>query len=213
MGMQSNVLDLLEIIDNIYVFIFYIFIYLFIYLVVSRKSDWDVWRWIDPVPSTVQERLFMGGKHGPALNIFFVRTYIMLQSLYISMLLVFFIPYVYEEYGPLWGTVFLIVALLPLLLQYMTFYSRMVIQMVMMASSGCLLDVGRHKDVIRFQKLQKVVQMMIMLTKIKNAQAKVHRGKELEAGGQATVIDPKLQEEMDEVGRIFDKYDTSGDGI
>lgn len=178
----------------------------------SDSGDgWDLWRWIDPVPPTVQERLFMGGKYGPALNIFCVRLHIMLQSLYASMVLIFFIPYIFEVYGSSWGALFLIVALLPLLMQYMSFYSRMVIQMVMMSSSGCLLDTHRQKDVTRLQKLQKVVQLMMMLTKIKNAQAKVQREK-AKSSGQAAEIDPKLQAEMDEVGRIFDKYDTSGDG-
>lgn len=173
----------------------------------DTNIDWLFW--LDSVPHNPQQSVFLGGKHGPFLNIFLVRAHVMLQSVYVAIVAIFFIPFIYEEYGLLWGTLFLLVSVLPLIIHYLTFFIRMIVQMVMVSKCNCLIDPVRLADVIRAQKLQKVVTLLVTLTKVQSSQSKVKRDKERSSGG---IIDRKLQMEIDAVSRIYDLYDTDGDG-
>ena len=46
------------------------------------------------------------------------------------VVLVFFAPFIFNDYGWEWGLLYLVVALLPPVVQYMGFYGRMIHQMV-----------------------------------------------------------------------------------
>jgi hypothetical protein len=145
------------------------------------------------------------------------------------VVVVFFAPLIFEDYGWKWGMLYLLVALMPIVVQYMGFYARMISQMVLISSCGCMVDAEAEKETRKLQKMQQVIRLMLMLTKVsqerKRAEAE-SKAKENSDGsfgdgvGAAAArrdiysddLDPALKAEMEEVARIFDKYDRNGDG-
>ena len=95
-----------------------------------------------------------------------------------------------------------------------------------------MLDAPAENEVRRQQKIQQVIRLMLMLTKVSQEKKKVTvPAKEdvlctgldrvLSASSASSAssldvfskdLDPRLKMEIDEVARIFDRYDKNGDG-
>lgn len=164
----------------------------------------------DKVPPNRHESLFFGDKMGPDLNIFAVRFHILLQSLYFAFMVIFFIPMFFEDYGWKIGVGYMVAALLPFPIQFLGFYGRLVVEMSHSQNTGCLKHGDTEKDVIRDQKLEKVIRLMVTLAHVQ-AKHKHHHGAKKERG-VAEELATDMTEELKHVGDIFDKFDKAGTG-
>lgn len=119
-----------------------------------------------------QLSLFWYDNLGPELNIYILRVHLILQSIYLSLVMVFFVPYMFtdEDYGGIWqGMLYLILAIIPFFIQFFGFYPTLIVQMAHVASTGILRNPTVIDEVIRAQKAGKIVKLLMMLTKLKGS--------------------------------------------
>jgi len=125
----------------------------------------------------------------------------------------FFVPYMFDNYYVVIGVIYLLLALFPVCIQFFSIYPVLLTELTLTTSTALLRDSQTEKDAIRAQKLQKILRLMMAMTKIVVAEKKA-KGKDLEGqeGPGYDLSNPKTQAEFNEVSRIFDKFDTAGRG-
>ena len=168
-----------------------------------------------------QERLFWGDSLGRDVNIFILRTHLLVQSIYFSLLVCFYIPAMFKEQN-VWGAVaYTVVSLAAFPLQYLLIYPTLLIDMILAGNTGILKNKSFIVEIVRAQKLERVVRLLVMLTKLKSAgkegtQSQTHMqtgGSEMDDNRKLPYDpnDPKIKAEKQEISKIFDIYDPSGD--
>lgn len=158
---------------------------------------------VGKIPPNRHEALFFFDKLGPGLNVYFLRLHLLLQSIYYSVMVCFFIPYTFSEYGVIVGVCFLIIALLPIPIQYMGFYGRLIVQMSHVQSTGMLKDLEVEKVVVRTQKMDRLIKLMIMFEKIEAAK-EVQR--EESGNKKERKLNQKMSDQVELIGSVFDKF-------
>jgi hypothetical protein len=161
------------------------------------------------------EMLFWADKFGPTLNMFILRIHLFVQSIYFSLLVCYYIPAMFIEHQYYWGIAYLVVSIIPFPILIFGIYPQLLINMILAASTGILKEKPIVVEIIRQQKLEKVMRLLVMLTKLQGSARMA--GKGAPAGpGQAVKPrkydpeDPKIKAEIAEIGRIYDMYDTDG---
>jgi hypothetical protein len=159
-----------------------------------------------------QHLLMWGDFAGPDLNSFLLRVFLIIQSLYIAVLAVYFAPYMFEHEGDLIGTIYLLVALAPEVILYLGFYPRLVMNLTQITSTGLLKQNQIVSEVIRNQKSAKLVRLLMMLTKLKAASKKEKRANLSYVPKKYDLSDPDVRTKIAEFERVFKLYDTDGRG-
>jgi hypothetical protein len=91
------------------------------------------------LPPNRHESLFLFDKMGPAMNIYFLRLHLLLQSIYFAVVTCFFCPIFFKEYGVAFGIVFVVLALAPIPFQYLVLYPQLIFYMPQVAATGTIL--------------------------------------------------------------------------
>jgi Ca2+-binding EF-hand superfamily protein len=156
-------------------------------------------------PPNRHEQLFLFDRLGPQMNVYFLRLHLLVQSIYFSVFLCFLVPYIFEKY-PIWvGVIYLAVGLLPLPIQYVFLYPLVVFYMPTVAATGLMREGEIETEVVRMQKLRKIVKLMTMLAKIDIA-------KSIAEGEGPDMNDEKVKKRVEELSRIYHENDRSGVG-
>lgn len=161
------------------------------------------------------EQLFWFDKLGPILNENYFRLHLIITSLYFTIVLCFFVPTMFEDYGSLAGTVYLVLSILPLPIQFFVIYPELITVMAQTVSTGLLKDRLTEQEVLRDQKLQKVIQLLALLTKVNAAMAgsdEAALNQERKYFDSLDKSDPKIMATIEEIARIYRIYDKKGDG-
>jgi hypothetical protein len=156
--------------------------------------------------------LMLGDLAGPDLQMYILRVFLLIQAIYVSVLAVYFSPYMYYHYGDFWGTVYLLVAIVPEFILYVGFYPRLIMRMTLVASNGLLKQAQIVKDVVRAQKTQKLVRTLMMLTKLKAASKKQKRNAADYKPKEYDLTNPDVKAKYDAFVKVFKTYDVDGTG-
>jgi len=176
----------------------------------------------DDTPPNKHEQLFIGKKHGPNLHIYLIRLHLLVQAIYYSVVWCFFIPYAFVNYNVLIASMYTLIACLPIPIQFLGLYSRLIIELSHVACTGLLKHKDTEREIIREQKLKKVMGLMVLFAKVHIAKMSLKRGKkgdpekgeggEGEEKGDAAnadelMADPEMRKQIDEISRVYDKHD------
>jgi len=153
--------------------------------------------------------LFWYGQYGPELNIYLLRFHLLVRSVYISLSLVVFVPYMAEEYGIIGGIVYFFASMACVAWEYAFVMQDLITTMCHISCSGMLKRNQTVEEVVRKQKTQCAVRAIMMMTSL-NASATAKP--DMNATFHNIDIKDISQDEMNEIGSIFDMYDNDGSG-
>jgi Ca2+-binding EF-hand superfamily protein len=177
----------------------------------QQEQSWLSYLSLGPAVPNKQEALFWGDKIGRDVNIYILRVHLIVQSIYFSILVCFFIPFTFEDYG-YWGIPYTVAGLLPFFVQYFGFYPHLVMQMSLVASSGLFKEKKMVTEVIRTQKLAKLMRLLMLMTKLRATKKPAMDAGEATPKKAYDMNDPKVRAEIDEISKIFDMYDEDNSG-
>jgi hypothetical protein len=174
----------------------------------SSEQSWLSYYMLGKHVPNKHEMLFWADKFGPTLNMFILRVHLFVQSIYFSLLVCYYIPAIFLEHSYYWGIVYTVVSLIPIFILIFGIYGQLLINMILAASTGILKEKSIVVEIVRAQKLEKVVRLLVMLTKLQSS-ARMSK-----AGGKGQKMrrrsfnesDPKIKAEIAEVSRIFDAH-------
>jgi Ca2+-binding EF-hand superfamily protein len=163
-------------------------------------------------PPNRHEMLFICDKLGPLLNAYVLSSHLIFQAIYIAITYAVLVPYICMSFQWYWGLLYTVYATLPLMLELFGFLFRAIVRMSIVASVGLLRDSDYEREVIRAQKMNKVLRMMVLLTKLQAAETRAMSGK---GSPRSQSYDPQdmsnlselKKEEIHEISRVFDLYD------
>lgn len=180
----------------------------------KQPQSWLSYLSLGKVEPNKQERLFWGDKIGRDLNIYVLRVHLIAQSVFFAVAGCYFIPDIYEDHGYYWGTAYLFLIAILIPIQLFDVYPELIVQMSQVASTGLFKEKKIVTEVIRAQKMARLVRLLMLMTKLKNCA----QGKK-EGDAEAPAVkptydpnDPKIRAEIEEIGKIFDTYDVDGGG-
>jgi hypothetical protein len=111
-----------------------------------------------------------------------------------------------------WGLLYAFFALLPVVIQFFGFYPSLIVQMSLVASCGLFREKKLITEVIRMQKLAKLMRLLIMMTKLKTNKKGKGDVERPDKKPSYDVNDPKVKAEIAEITKIFQMYDEDGSG-
>lgn len=153
-----------------------------------------------------QHQLFWFADEGPEYNTFFLKTHLLLQSIYMAVLFLIFYPMVYKFQGVGVLIGYMIFSVIPIFALWTGFYSLLVSNMSQISCAGLLVNKEAVARVIRKQKTDKALKLILLLTKVTGAVE----------GGEKVIFDyndPKISRQCKEIEEMFKHFDSDGDGI
>ena len=149
--------------------------------------------------------LFWFGSLGPDFNMWTLKTHMFMQAIYVTTLLYFFVPHVYEEAGPYLGTTYLLAAMIPVIWMWVAFYEDLICIITFTASAGLLVNKILVNKVLNIQKIKRSQKMIHLLSILARCLGDTHRQ-------LYDINDPIVRDEMDFVGTMFDSFDVKDNG-
>ena len=133
-----------------------------------------------------------------------MKCHIVMQAMYISLLGFVFCPNVFFTDGNVEGSIYLVVALIPVIAQWTLFYSSLVCNMSAIETTGLLADKQKVSKTIRMQKTEKAIGIIMSLSKVGAQMDDDEPNYEPE--------DSHVKHEMREIAHMFDQIDRKGVG-
>ena len=186
----------------------------------QRTPRWLQFLLGDIVPNRHQA-LFWFGHMGPELHVALLRLHLLLRSVYIALVLAVFTPAIWAEFGFLWAMFYMAVSGFLMWWEYYFVLQDLITCMCHISCSGMLRHNPIVDEVVRKQKTKNAIRAIMMMTTL------VHSDHSGAGAGMGTKglsthtfdMDPNSsfcasisQEEIAEIGSIYDMYDTDGSG-
>lgn len=157
------------------------------------------------------ESLLWGDRMSQSLFVFLFRMHILFVDVTFPIVMGLMVPYVFETFGVWPGVVYLLLLSFPYLLLITYLYSNLLNGLSLVLFSGQLRDTLMQNEALRILKMNKVLRLMIALSKISTAEKKCQVGF---GDREYDINDPDIQAEIAQIERIFDTYAASvGSGM
>jgi hypothetical protein len=157
------------------------------------------------------ESLLWGDRLSQQLFVFLFRMHILFVDVTFPIAMGLMVPYVFETYGVWPGVVYLVLLSLPYVLLMTYLYSSLINGLSLVLFTGQLRDTLMQNEALRILKMNKVLRLMIALSKISTAEKKSQAGF---GDREYDPNDPDVQAEIAQIENIFNAYAASeGSGI
>lgn len=168
-----------------------------------------VWAWLGG--SSLPNRhtaLFWGGHLGPEVNMFLLRLHMIVLSVYIALVIAVFTPMLSAQEGYAVGAVYLVVSLSIVAWEFEFVLKDLITVMCKVTCCGMLRHSASIDDVIRKQKAKRALRALMMMTSIVDTAKSKRDPNNSDIGDYDEVLSHVSQDELNEIGNIFDMYDS-----
>lgn len=164
--------------------------------------------------------LFWFGKFGPEFLIFMVRLHLLLRSMYIALVVAVFVPQLVDCLGAVAGAVYFALAMLPVYLEYLSYLQELITTLCQVTNTGLLPNHHAVDEVLRRHKTRGAVRAIIMMTSLVQSicpSSQQPSPDSLSTKKRRQTMTVKLpqgqtEDEINEIGDVFDMYDADMSG-
>ena len=153
--------------------------------------------------------LFWGGHIGPELHVFLLRLHMIVLSVYVALVLTVFAPLLLEAEGVGVASAYLLVSLSIVAWEFRFVLKDLITIMCQVSCCGMLRRNGSIDEVVRKQKTRRAMRALLMMSSIVEA-AEGKLTKAVNGANYDDVLSHVSQDELNEIGNIFDMYDADG---
>ena len=180
--------------------------------VVPRKPHWLLRMIFGTKIPNRQLSMFWFDNQGPAFNDYILRLHLLCTSIYLSLSLTVFLPYVFGEFGIGYGILYFVVSMLPVWWEKNFIIEEMISTMCHISVSGLLRNSDAVDEVLRKQKSKRAVRAIMLMTCLNKKNQESTPFENSSPKKNTVHLSDIPASEMNEIGAMFDMYDRDGSG-
>lgn len=158
--------------------------------------------------------LFWFGLYGPGFLTFLVRLHLLFRSLYIALVIALFAPSICNEMGYVAGFLYFLLSMLPVYIEHLAYLEELITTLCQVTNSGLLPNSDALDIVLRRHKTKGAVRAIIMMTTLVHSVKPTEKNDLIRQSSSGGIDFPTgaTEDEIHEIGDVFDMYDTDSSG-